>query len=430
MGLNYDRWAYYTKDLESPDIFLEWGFISLIGSALQRRVWYYPDEDTYLPGANSLFLNNFVTLVGPPATGKGRVIKQVNAAVTSPVMHRVTESGRMIPLIKYSPDKITCERLIDVLGECTDMVDYEVVVKDKKEKRGCAHASLSCLIEELEVLFSSNAGDMVSVLNQCFDAGNLHYQTRTQARINIKNVCVNMLAGTTPEAIRGLFTDKVIKTGFTSRVIAVYAKAPRFYRDFPGMSAPQRAAFIELLTHVKKLSTAEAGEITLSDDARAFFKEYYESGKMIESRPNKHPKLDNYYGRKKVHWLKLAAIKHFSEDHTDRTVTLTNMQDALNMLDRTEVDMHEVFQSAGKNLLHENCINIVRYLLEHGETRYKKIHLDTYSELTKDDLDECLLHLLATDQIRNNNQQTEQLDKGMFTASSARNGELKPLTTE
>lgn len=412
---NFDRWCSFTRDIESPDTFIRWGFIHLVGAALQRRVWYYPDEDTMLPGSFSLFTNMFTALVGPPSTGKGRVIKQCGAAIKSPLMMRQGEQGKLRPLINSSPDKITCERLIESIAEGgTDFIEYFIEKDGKKEKRTAGQSSCDFLIEELEVLFSKNASDMVNVLNQCYDAGDLNYETRHQGKMHVKNVCVNMLCGTTPEAIRSLLTEKVIKTGFTSRVIAVYAPGPRFYKVFPGITEAQRKDFIELVLHLKHLATKVAGEIKLSPEADAYHKEIYESGRMMKERPNTDPKLDYYYGRKRVHWLKLAAILHFSERYDTNLISLASMQEAYQTLNATEVNMHEAFRSSGRNELHEVGQAIIRFIREKGEVRYKALWFKFSNEVTKEELDNTLGMLIGTEQLVNTNQSTSAVEKGIF----------------
>lgn len=412
---NFERWQLFMRDIESPDLFIKWGFINLIASALQRRVWYYPDEDTDLPGSMSLFLNMFVALVGPPATGKGRVIKQVVAAIKHPEMVTVDPTGHQSYLINHSPDKVTCERLIEAIADGTKPLEYTIEKGGKQLKRVSGHCSCSFNIEELEVLFSKNSQDMVSVLNQCYDAGDLSYETKQHGKFAIKNICVNMLSGTTPESIKSLLTEKVIKTGFTSRVVAVYAPEPRFYRTFPGVSVEQRVAFNELVTHVKKLATKVIGEIKLSPEADEYLKSIYDSGKMMKERPNRDPKLDYYYGRKRVHWLKLAGIFHFADNADSRIIPLKPVQDAYQFLNATETNMHEAFRSSGRNVLWECGQSILRFIEERKEVRYKSLWFRFAQELQEQEFVDTLNYLLGTDQLFNINQQTSELTRGIFT---------------
>ena len=67
-----------------------------------------------------------------------------------------------------------------------------------------------------------------------------HYKSKHQGSDDITNICVTMLGGTTPSFIREAFSDKIISQGFTSRVIVVFGHAPRFFRQFPGLTDQQR----------------------------------------------------------------------------------------------------------------------------------------------------------------------------------------------
>src|SRR5579864_3128365 len=67
---NFDKWQAYTAGVPAPQNFIDWGFYSMIASCLQRRVWCFSDEDKCYP-------NMYITLVGPPGTGKGLVTKRI-----------------------------------------------------------------------------------------------------------------------------------------------------------------------------------------------------------------------------------------------------------------------------------------------------------------------------------------------------------------
>ena len=103
-------------------------------------------------------------------------------------------------------------------------------------KRKRSHHSICFMIEELGVLFRKNSEDMVNMLNQFYDARSYHYRSKHQGDDHITNLCVTLLGGTTPSFIREAFSDKIISQGFTSRVIVVFGHAPRFFKQFPGLS--------------------------------------------------------------------------------------------------------------------------------------------------------------------------------------------------
>jgi hypothetical protein len=117
------NWQLYTSDFESPDSYIEWGFYSLISSAVQRRVWITNTSKLNgLPTQNSIFLNQFVVFVGPPATGKTRVTSNVKAACEHTKNVRVIfnpKTGQQVmvlPAISCTPDNITFEGLFEYIA--------------------------------------------------------------------------------------------------------------------------------------------------------------------------------------------------------------------------------------------------------------------------------------------------------------------------
>lgn len=419
---NFEKWVYYTKDFESPDIYIRWGFYHLIASALQRRVFFNPDGDTGMPGSNSLFCNNFVVLVGPPATGKGRVIKQVIAALTHPVMNIPQADGKLKPLVYTSPKKVTCEKLIDILSRAVGTAEWSRPKADGsgEEKVRTGHVSCSFNIEELEVLFASNAADMVSLVQDAYDCGEVSYATRHQSNVCVKNTCVNIIAGTTTDSIRDLFADKVITKGFTSRVIPVYASEPRFRRIFLGVNEDQRLAFLEIVGHLRKLALSVAGPIKFSPESLERMTKIYESdekgrSEMFDGRINRDPSLLHYYGRKNIHWQKLAAIIHFSEDASgNMEIPLSCVMQAYKQLSEVEVMMHEAYRSGGRNELFEHGKNIIAFLEERKEARYKSLWFKFSNDMRQEELNECLTYLMGTDQINNTNSQTNEITHGIY----------------
>ena len=399
---NLGKWRFYLKDIESPDLFIDWGFYSLISAALQRRVWLYPD-------AMAIYPNIFTLLVGPPAAGKSRVISQIADIIKSEKLTEPNkEKNKMVPMFPYGADTTTQESLLRYLrDDC--MRKFEVADNrlGGKAKRKRSHYSICFMIEELGVLFRKNSEDMVNMLNQFYDSRSYHYKSKHQGSDDITNLCVTMLAGTTPSFIREAFSDKIISQGFTSRVIVVFGHAPRFFRQFPGLSEEQQQYRKDIVDYLLKLHEV-AGEVRLSPEATAWHKELYESGDLMKKRVNKDPRLDNYYGRKNVHLLKTAMLIHFA-DNTDPVITLDDMKKAFKLLAITEHKMHEAFNTVGRNPIGEITKHILRVIIDSDAgVRYKKLWLNFVSEVSKQELDQVLEFLVTTGQVENNN--------GYFTA--------------
>ena len=109
-----DNWRLYLEDLESPDLYVDWGFYFLISSCLQRRVWTSQ-------GINSIYPNLFMLLVGPPACGKSRLISMVSDIVQDAELQIISKDKKgTAPLFEYTADSITAECLSEYLAkDCT-----------------------------------------------------------------------------------------------------------------------------------------------------------------------------------------------------------------------------------------------------------------------------------------------------------------------
>ena len=366
---NLGRWRFYLKDIESPERFIDWSFYSMIAGCLQRRVWYA--SDTF-----QLFPNLFVLLVGPPAAGKSRVISQVGAIIQDPsmiVINKTTHEEE--PRFPFGADTTTQEAIIKELATVTKTIMRRCEISEKMIPY--SSSPMFFVLEELATLLRRNTGDTVNMLNQLYDSRNYTYKTKHMGNDLVRNVCVNILGGTTPNFIQEAFSSEIMSQGFTSRVILVYAPGARFYRQFPGVSAEQKEAQKEIIIHCKRLHDLPVvGQVRFSPEAAAWHKDLYESGKLIDDRVNTDYRLDDYYGRKNVHLYKLAMAVHFA-DSIDMTVQLSSLQTAFKLLAETEKDMHRCYVSQGVGS--PSAIAEMVYRKIHGAASpgLKKVDLET-----------------------------------------------------
>jgi len=312
------------------------------------------------------------------------------------------EKNAMVPMLPYGADTTTQESLLRYMrDDCMRTFEIEDTRLGGKAKKKRSHYSICFMVEELGVLFRKNSEDMVNMLNQFYDSRSYHYKSKHQGSDNITNLCVTMLAGTTPSFIREAFSDRIISQGFTSRVIVVFGHAPRFFRQFPGLTDKQKQCREDLIEFMVKLHDV-AGEVSLSPEASAWHKNLYESGDLSNKRVNKDPRLDNYYGRKNVHMLKAAMLMHFA-DKTNLIISLEDIKRAFKLLAITEHKMHEAFNTVGRNPIGEVTKHILRYIIDSGTgVRYKKLWLNFVSEVSKQELDQVLEFLVTTEQVENN----------------------------
>ncbi len=94
----------YTADVHSPELFRRWTAITMIGAALERRVWVRT-------GPYATFPNMFTLLVAPPGTGK-KVIEKA-----SELLGETMRPDTKIKAFHVAPQSITKAALIDTLKD-------------------------------------------------------------------------------------------------------------------------------------------------------------------------------------------------------------------------------------------------------------------------------------------------------------------------
>lgn len=373
-----DKWRFYMKDVKSPDLYIDMGFYFLISAALQRRVW----TGTTSPELRPLFPNLYIVFVGPPAVGKGLVLKQIakilryhNWEDTRPQSNLVKQNRAAFGLspsrpeeekllFPMAPDATTYESLLHSMTKAFRPISYSKL-NEKGETINAlyVHRSLCFCLDELSSLFKRNQISITKFLLNAFDCEDYEYETKHQGEDRIKKLCLGLLAGTTPTFIEESFDERLLADGLTSRMIFVFESMPRFVKyDMPDISTEQLEARVAIINHIKKLSTL-FGHITFSKtetpEAFEVFRAYFEEV-LPRVRVNNSMKLESYYGRKDIHVLKLAMAIHFSRSF-DLVLTPEDCRDALNLLNTVEKKMHMALEF-GSNPLFGPSKNILQFL--------------------------------------------------------------------
>ena len=156
----------------------------------------------------------------------------------------------------------------------------------------------------------------------------------------------------------------------------------------------------EIIEHLKALHKV-GGPLTFTDEAEDFHREVYESGKITKDVVNKDHRLETYYGRKNVHLLKMSMIMHFADQTESYCIEKSTVERALRFLAHTEARMHEAYITSGRNILAETQRRLMQYIIDaKGPVKYKKLWVAFIDDLNKDELNQCLEFLLATNQIK------------------------------
>lgn len=334
-----EKYHYYLKDLESPNHYIDWNFYFSIAACLSRKVWW--GDYTDFP----VFGNLYLIFVGPPATGKSLPAVRTVEILRGIKYIRInpdTQKEETKDAINIAPDASSLEGMWRRMAEATT----SFVLDPGPPKKVRSHTSMAfCCGEELGTLFRKNTDDLVMFLTAGYNCGNFVYAPKHDRTDSMNNMCVSLLGCCTMDWIKKNVSNELIGNGFTSRVIFIYGERPRQRTPQIKIDDDQRKAILEVREHWKLISQL-VGEVKMTPDAKIWFDDWV-INRQDKEHTNKHPCLDYYYGRKKIHLVKCAMLQHFGES-TDMVLTLRDFEIALARLNYIELDMHKALNHAGE----------------------------------------------------------------------------------
>jgi hypothetical protein len=427
---NKQRWDNYTSNLSSPQSFVDWGYLFLISSCLQRRVWLSASNQPCFP-------NMYVILVGEPGIGKGLVIREVNEflrfwkkddikpktegmnkdqALIAQALHEedTTKAQQsefqgkgqgskdiLKPLaFSVAADATTYEALVDAVSQSYRRINYLEwnETHNKFVSKIIGHSSITFALQELGSLLRKHTSDTVNYLLGLYDCPlDYEYLTRTRGKERVRRACLNLLAGTTPSFMQGTFDDKLVGEGFTSRVFYIFAKKNRKNQFFiPELTEEQKTAKTELLNHIKELASLY-GQCTIDKDTMDYLQTWWH-----EQEENKHKRINQslqmmpYYARKNIHVMKVAMAYHFGES-IDKHIPLSAFTWAIQFLEKAEMYMHLAITLEGSTPFSKCCQRILEFLRNGQKKSYVEIAITAM--VGRKELEECLTFLQDTEQI-------------------------------
>lgn len=387
---NLERWNYYLRDLESPQIYIDWTYYALISSVLSRKVCINGSPHKKLP--NSIFANVFLIFVGDAGLGKSMAATHAMRTIRS--FDSFTKDGRPTSLITLGPSSVTLEGLTRYMN------NHYTTIKLTREQAGVegsvyTFSSLALLRgEELGTLLKEDTHDLVTFLCEGWDCGDFHRETKTQGVDLITNMCITLLGACTPSWMRENMSSRILSEGFSARTLFVYAGTKRHLKFRMLFTQDQMQVYEDLRKHIKALAGLY-GEVQIPPDVEAWCEEWY----LKRNRPtNPDKRLKDYYARKRIWLYKTAMLIHFGES-LSMTLTQRDFERALDLLAKTERDMHLALLGTGTNPIFALATNIRRYIHDHQTAKHKRILLEFYDEGDDEMIKAALQFLTDTGQI-------------------------------
>lgn len=403
----YEDWCLYTKDVQSPQPFVDAAFYFMIGAALQRRVWF-GDLDFH-----AVFPNQYIAFIGPASAGKSLIttpmkdLLEIPADIKSPENDLAAEllgedsetnrKGARQPLIYIAPNSTTFEQFTQETSRVAYLHRY---VDAENRRKAYHHSSLVFILDELTSIFKKNAEQLSDFLLEAYNGGKKYVRKLKHSDTDFcTNMCISLLGNTTLGKFQSLQNQDILSDGFMARTIIVYGIEKRFHLySIPPLSEEQKDAKARLQSYIRELNKLY-GPVILNPEAREYIHHNFELHPNLV-HTNKHPMLDEYYGRKNLHHQKILFAVHFART-TDMIITREDAEAATAHLAGLEKDMHIPFVGMGRNESAKISEDIWRYIKTTQGTTKKSIFVRFYQALkTPDELRRVLDDLATMDRIK------------------------------
>lgn len=356
---------------DTPDAFVTWSALSLIGAALKNNVHF--EIGTY-----TLYPNMFVVLVAPPGVGKGTAMNIVEGMIADAKPKQV---------VNTLSDRITAERILERIADgwamAPKIVNKQLVIGAKEH---------SCMLfsTELRVLLGASEW-MLEFLEEAWSKKTYDYQTKNKGSVFIDDMCCSLLAASVPDFLRNVNREAhmVITGGFSSRCLFIYAETSS--KDLPWpeplkKNARSKALYDALVTDLQNMGSLH-GEFTVAPAARIMFEDFLKKSRAAAAKDDSEA-IANFRARMKAHTLKLAMI--FSASRGDSLIIESiDMMNAMTEVQKIIRSLGKLFRGAGEGMDAAVTARVQDFIERYGMVSKKEIlralhrHLNTPETLDR-----------------------------------------------
>jgi len=355
----------FAENTEPPTSYHTWVGISVIASALERKVHM-------IWGHTKIYANQYIILVGPSGTArKGDAI-----GIGRPMMEHIN--------IKIAAQRITPEKLISVMSESiTSFID--------SNKDLVYQAPISIIAAELSVFVGQKNLKLLADLTDLYDSHkSWEYETKHGYQTNkgvktkdtISGVCVNILGGTAPDWIPTILPQEAIGGGWTSRVIFVVEPGKGQVVADPNLTPPNGVLRKKLEKDLEQIHLL-IGEYHFTSDALDNYVDWYEDQEAKLKKgifPIQDARFGGYVARRATHIKKISMCLSASRSN-DIEINLEDFLRAKNLLERTEKKMAKAFSGMGKSNIAEVTDKMLNIIMAKKEVKRSEILRLLYGDI-------------------------------------------------
>lgn len=317
---------------EAPALYHRWVCASILGALKGRNIWF--------PfGHSQIYPNQYVMLMGPPASKKG----------TAMGIGKVLLKGA--GYTRFSADRTSKEAFLKHMkqfeGDSPEAShDLEALVFDAPAE-SYIHAG-----EFVDFIGQGDTGFMMTLTNIWDNPANYVHPKLTGRDVYVEKPTINLLGGSTATTFSIAFPPEAIGTGFMSRVILVHADGSGNKIAWP--ATPDSLAHAILVEHLKEIKTM-SGEMSMGTEVRNLGELIYKSSIPVED-----VRFTHYNERRHIHLIKLSSIIAISD--LSMEITKTHMIRANTMLAMAESRMPRALGEFGASKFSDISNKILEFL--------------------------------------------------------------------
>lgn len=380
----------WNEGTEVPEQYFFWSGISALSALVNGQVW------THM-GRYQIFPNMYIVLLGPPGNGKTSALRRAEKII------------RQFDDVSLSAQAETAEGLVRFMRDnCVRTFDFG-------DGQMTPYTPVSCYLSELSNFFGRDPGGMIDLLTGIWDCGGetFHRRTKGQGEDKLPRPNLNLLAGTTQDWITTYLKTDIIGGGFTRRVVFVNELMgdDTNRNPWPEDTPEGLTAFNNCIAYGRILRELR-GEMKYGPGARTWWDKWYTTREI-----SREPDVRGYHKSKPTILLKVATLIALSNE-PKMEISISDLEVALALLDKSEIHLSRVFQGIGRNELNTVAMKIVEFVFNANTIKYtdktpdgqeiirsacmvpeKFIHGTFYREAPKKELEEIIAHLISTDRL-------------------------------
>jgi hypothetical protein len=353
-----DDWieAYieFTDNTESAPIFNKWAAISVISSALQKKV-------RFNLGRIPIYSNMYIVLVAEP--GFARKTQAISWS------YKILKD---ISTIKVTADAITMEAMI------IEMEDFKQgVPEDAATVSSCGpHHSITVHSKEFETFLGQKADNARKIvfLTDIFDADDrpFSYKTKNQGANEIRNAFLTLLAAATPDSLASSLPNIAIGGGLTSRVLFIWAKDK--HKKIPIPEHSQRTLVLKDLLKDDIINIHRMdGVYRFDEKCKQFWIDWYMAyDDRDPKRICKDPAFNTWYSRKPLHILKTCMCVSAARS-PELLFRKKNLEDSIKFIEEVEAKMGNTFSAVGRSEITADVDLILKTIKQHGSITEREL---------------------------------------------------------